>query len=53
MGKVDQGVAVLWMAAHFWKKPLRTYARFDAAGKCRDISILYDLCLLLRANTSV
>jgi CDP-paratose 2-epimerase len=47
MGKVDQGVAVLWMAAHFWKKQL-SYIGFEGSGKqVRDILHIHDLCLLL------
>jgi CDP-paratose 2-epimerase len=47
MGKVDQGVAVLWMSAHFWKKKL-SYIGFEGSGKqVRDILHVHDLCLLL------
>lgn len=47
MGKVDQGVAVLWMSAHFWKKAL-SYIGFEGSGKqVRDILHIHDLCLLL------
>jgi CDP-paratose 2-epimerase len=47
MGKVDQGVAVLWMAAHYWKKKL-SYIGFEGSGKqVRDILHISDLCLLL------
>lgn len=47
MGKVDQGVAVLWMAAHYWHKQL-SYIGFGGSGKqVRDILHISDLCLLL------
>lgn len=47
MGKVDQGVSVLWMAAHFWKKPL-AYFGFGGLGKqVRDILHIDDLCKLI------
>ena len=43
MGKVDQGVAALWMAAHYWKKPL-TYIGFGGQGKqVRDFLHIDDL----------
>lgn len=47
MGKTDQGVAALWMAAHYFKRPLR-YIGFGGAGKqVRDILHVDDLCDLL------
>lgn len=43
MGKVDQGVIVLWMARHFWKQPL-SYIGFGGEGKqVRDILHVDDL----------
>jgi CDP-paratose 2-epimerase len=43
MGKVDQGVVVLWMAAHFWKKDL-TYIGYGGTGKqVRDAVHIVDL----------
>jgi CDP-paratose 2-epimerase len=46
MGKVDQGVVVLWMAKHFWNKELG-YFGFGGEGKqVRDmlhVNDLYDL----------
>lgn len=46
MGKIDQGVVVLWLAKHFWKNDL-SYIGFGGTGKqLRDvihISDLYDL----------
>ena len=47
MGKVDQGVTVLWVARHFWKKPL-SYIGYGGTGKqVRDILHVDDLFLLL------
>ncbi|MEO5892831.1 MAG: NAD-dependent epimerase/dehydratase family protein [Ferruginibacter sp.] len=43
MGKVDQGVIVLWMARHFWGKDL-TYNGYGGTGKqVRDILHIHDL----------
>jgi CDP-paratose 2-epimerase len=46
MGKVDQGVVTLWVASHYYQKPLR-YTGFGGAGKqVRDllhVNDLYDL----------
>ena len=43
MGKVDQGVIVLWVARHFWKQPLG-YFGFGGTGKqVRDILHVDDL----------
>jgi CDP-paratose 2-epimerase len=56
MGKVDQGVVVLWMAKHFWKKELG-YFGFGGEGKqVRDMLHVHDLYRLLEiqlANPSV
>ncbi len=47
MGKVDQGVVVLWLAKHFWKKELN-YIGFGGEGKqVRDILHIKDLFYLL------
>lgn len=47
MGKVDQGVVVLWLAKHFWKKQL-SYIGYGGAGKqVRDILHVEDLCSLI------
>jgi CDP-paratose 2-epimerase len=47
MGKVDQGVIVLWIAKHFFNKPL-SYVGFGGKGKqVRDILHVRDLCKLL------
>lgn len=48
MGKVDQGVIVLWMAKHVYKKPL-SYIGFGGEGKqVRDIIDIDDLFDLLK-----
>ncbi|MEM9328359.1 MAG: NAD-dependent epimerase/dehydratase family protein [Bacteroidota bacterium] len=47
MGKVDQGVVVLWVAKHFWRKNL-AYIGFGGEGKqVRDILHIEDLFELL------
>lgn len=47
MGKIDQGVAVLWMAKHFWKRKL-SYIGYGGLGKqTRDILHVKDLFLLV------
>jgi CDP-paratose 2-epimerase len=43
MGKVDQGVVVLWMARHFWQKNL-SYVGYGGTGKqVRDMIHIKDL----------
>jgi CDP-paratose 2-epimerase len=43
MGKVDQGVVVLWMAKHFWKNGL-SYVGYGGTGKqVRDMIHIKDL----------
>lgn len=43
MGKIDQGVIVLWMARHFWKKNL-SYIGFGGLGQqARDVLHVKDL----------
>lgn len=43
MGKVDQGVVVLWLARHFWKKDL-SYIGYNGLGKqVRDVMHILDL----------
>jgi CDP-paratose 2-epimerase len=43
MGKVDQGVVVLWMARHFWKGKL-SYIGYNGSGKqVRDVMHVLDL----------
>ena len=47
IGKVDQGVIVLWAAKHFYKQPL-TYIGYGGTGKqVRDILHVRDLYRLL------
>jgi CDP-paratose 2-epimerase len=47
MGKTDQGVAALWMAAHYFRRPLR-YIGFGGTGKqVRDVLHVDDFCDLL------
>lgn len=47
-GKVDQGVFTLWVACHFWNKPLR-YTGFGGEGKqVRDLLHPLDLYALIR-----
>jgi len=47
MGKSDQGVMALWVAAHYFKRPL-TYIGFDGKGKqVRDLLHIDDLCDLV------
>ena len=47
MGKVDQGVVVLWMARHFWNRPV-TYIGSGGHGKqVRDILHIHDLFRLI------
>src|SRR3989338_5437860 len=47
MGKVDQGVAALWVARHFWKEPL-SYIGYGGQGKqVRDLLHISDLCELI------
>lgn len=47
MGKTDQGVATLWMAKHFWGRPLQ-YIGYGGSGKqVRDILHVDDLIRLV------
>jgi CDP-paratose 2-epimerase len=47
MGKIDQGVMVLWVARHFWKKPL-SYIGYGGQGKqVRDMLHVNDLFRLI------
>ncbi|MBP6386523.1 MAG: NAD-dependent epimerase/dehydratase family protein [Pseudarcicella sp.] len=47
MGKVDQGVMVLWVARHFWKQPL-SYIGYGGTGKqTRDMLHINDLFRLI------
>jgi CDP-paratose 2-epimerase len=48
MGKVDQGVVVLWMAKHFWKGNL-AYIGFGGEGlQVRDVFHVDDLYQLVK-----
>ncbi len=48
MGKVDQGVIVLWLARHFWKNKL-SYIGYGGEGKqVRDILHIQDLYELVK-----
>ena len=47
MGKIDQGVAALWVARHFWKRRL-DYIGYGGMGKqVRDLLHVKDLCELI------
>jgi CDP-paratose 2-epimerase len=47
MGKTDQGVISLWVAAHYFQRPLQ-YIGFGGSGKqVRDILHIDDLCDLI------
>ena len=47
MGKIDQGVVVLWMAKHFWKNKL-SYVGYGGTGKqVRDMVHVKDLYSLI------
>ena len=47
MGKIDQGVVVLWVARHFWKSKL-SYFGYGGEGKqVRDILHIHDLFRLI------
>ena len=47
MGKSDQGVVTLWVAAHYFRRPLR-YIGFGGTGKqVRDIVHIDDVCDLV------
>ncbi|BAY77155.1 3-beta hydroxysteroid dehydrogenase/isomerase [Nostoc linckia NIES-25] len=47
MGKVDQGVFVLWLAAHYFEKPL-SYIGYGGTGKqVRDLLHIEDLLRLI------
>lgn len=48
MGKEDQGFVALWVARHFWNKPLK-YIGFNGSGKqVRDILHVDDLFELIK-----
>jgi CDP-paratose 2-epimerase len=47
MGKVDQGVVVLWVARHFWKKELAYFGYGGQGKQVRDVLHIDDLCRLI------
>jgi CDP-paratose 2-epimerase len=47
MGKVDQGVIVLWVARHFWKKKLGYFGYGGKGKQVRDILHIDDFCRLI------
>jgi CDP-paratose 2-epimerase len=47
MGKVDQGVIVLWMARHFWKKGVKYFGYGGEGKQVRDILHIDDLFTLI------
>lgn len=47
MGKVDQGVVVLWMARHFWKQELGYFGYGGTGKQVRDILHIDDLYQLV------
>jgi CDP-paratose 2-epimerase len=52
MGRTDQGVAALWVAAHHYRRNLR-YIGFGGAGKqVRDVLHVEDLCELVELYVS-
>jgi CDP-paratose 2-epimerase len=47
MGKVDQGVVVLWMARHFWKKGIKYFGYGGTGKQVRDLLHIHDLFRLV------
>jgi CDP-paratose 2-epimerase len=47
MGKVDQGVVVLWIARHYWQKELAYFGYGGEGRQVRDILHIDDLCRLI------
>ncbi len=47
MGKVDQGVIVLWMARHFWKQNLGYFGYGGEGKQVRDVLHINDLYRLI------
>jgi CDP-paratose 2-epimerase len=47
MGKVDQGVVVLWVARHFWKNKLAYFGYGGKGKQVRDILHVHDLFRLV------
>jgi len=48
MGKVDQGVTVLWVARHFWKKELAYFGYGGTGKQVRDVLHIDDLYNLIK-----
>ncbi len=47
MGKVDQGVIVLWMARHYWKKAVNYFGYGGSGKQVRDVLHIHDLFRLV------
>ncbi|MBC7796855.1 MAG: GDP-mannose 4,6-dehydratase, partial [Pyrinomonadaceae bacterium] len=47
MGKVDQGVVVLWLAKHFWKQDLGYFGYGGTGKQVRDVLHVNDLYRLI------
>lgn len=47
MGKVDQGVVVLWLAKHFWKRELGYFGYGGTGKQVRDVLHIKDLFRLV------
>lgn len=47
MGKVDQGVVVLWMARHFWNREIQYFGYGGQGKQVRDILHIHDLFRLV------
>lgn len=47
MGKIDQGVIVLWMARHFWKQKLAYFGYGGEGKQVRDVLHVDDLFRLI------
>jgi CDP-paratose 2-epimerase len=52
MGKVDQGVVVLWIARHFWKGTLAYYNYGNTGKQVRDILHINDMARLIDRQIS-
>ena len=48
MGKIDQGVIVLWMAKHFWNGKLNYIGYGGMGQQARDVLHIYDLFNLVQ-----
>ena len=52
MGKIDQGVSVLWMARHYWKGGLGYFGYGGMGKQVRDIIHIDDVCTLIADQVS-